>query len=77
MGAPWFNLWPLVIVAAVLAGWWLALRPRASYRGVATPVSLLIVVAAILLCVLALSSPRGRGPRAQPGTHPITLNNQG
>lgn len=54
MPPQWLVSWILVIVATVLAGWWLAVRPRASYRGVATPVSFLIIVAALLMGLLAL-----------------------
>jgi len=74
VGAQVFVLWVLVIVAAALAGWWLAVRPRASYHGIATPVSFLIIIAAILMCVLALSGPRAGTRRLPPPTHPATLN---
>ncbi len=74
MDAQVFVLWMLVIVAAALAGWWLAVRPRASYRGIATPVSFLIIIAAILMCVLALSGPRAGAHRLPPPTYPATLN---
>ena len=74
MGTQWFAIWPLVIVAAVLAGWWLTIRPRSSYRGVAGPVSFLIVVAAILMCILALTTPRGPGHPTLPTAHAVTLS---
>jgi len=61
MSAQWFTAWILVIVATVLAGWWLTVRPRACYRGVATPVSFLIFVAAALMFLLALSGQGSRG----------------
>ena len=59
MDADWSQLWMLVIAAAALSGWWLSLRPRASYAGISTTMSFLIVLMAVLLCVLALSGQRG------------------
>jgi hypothetical protein len=74
VGAQVFVLWVLVIVAATLAGWWLAVRPQASYRGIATPISFLIIIAAILMCVLALSSPRAGTTPLPPSDPPAALN---
>jgi hypothetical protein len=65
MGVEVFQLWHLVIAAAALTGWWLTLRPRASYAGISTPMSYMIVLLAVLLCVLAVSGQRGR-PWAPP-----------
>jgi hypothetical protein len=65
MGADWSQLWMLVIAAAALSGWWLSLRPRASYAGISTTMSFLIVLMAVLLCVLAISGQRG-SPRSVP-----------
>ena len=59
MGADWSQLWMLVIAASALSGWWLAVRPRASYRGISATMSVLIVLMAILLCVLAVSGQEG------------------
>jgi len=65
MGPHWSQLWVLVIAAAALSGWWLAVRPRASYCGVSSTMSFLIVLMAILLCVLAISGQQG-GLRPRP-----------
>ena len=62
-----------VVVESESRGW-LALRPRASYRSIATPVSFLIIIAAVLMCVLALSGPRAGARRTPPLTHPAALN---
>jgi len=66
--------WFLVIAAAALAGWWLSVRPRATYRSVSTTMSALIVLMAILLCVLAINGQWGlpaavRAPSLS-GAHP-------
>ena len=64
MLTPEFSI-PLV-AAVALVGWWLAVRPNSSYRGVASPVSYLIITAAVLMCLLVLtdaSAPRGDGLR--------------
>jgi hypothetical protein len=58
----------LVIALVALSGWWLAVRPRASYRGISSPVSFLIVVAALLLCMLAVG-----GQHDSPGRLPVSL----
>ncbi len=64
MTSPLAHLWLLTIAAAALTAWWLSMRPRASYRGVSATMSVLIVLMAVLLCVLAFSgqSPVG-GPQ--------------
>lgn len=63
MDPHWDHLWMLVIALVALSGWWLAVRPRASYGGISTTMSFLIVLAAILMCVLAIGGQRS-GPRA-------------
>lgn len=67
MGADWSQIWMFVIVASALSAWWLAVRPRASYRGISATMSILIVLMAALLCLLAISGQRGlhRPPPAQ------------
>jgi hypothetical protein len=65
MGAEVLQLWYLVIAAAALTGWWLAVRPRASFGGISATMSILIVLMAVLLCVLAVSGQQGGG-RARP-----------
>jgi hypothetical protein len=65
MGTELLQLWYLVIAATALAGWWLAVRPRASYAGISTTVSFLIILMAVLLCVLAVSGQHGGG-RSRP-----------
>lgn len=59
------NLWALVICAAALAGWWLGVRPRSSYRGAGTMMSVMIVLMAVLMGVLAIRQPP-RGAMAAP-----------
>ena len=49
----------LVIAGAALSGWWLTVRPRASYGGISTTMSFLIVLLGVLLCVLAVSGQWG------------------
>ena len=44
----------LVIALVALSGWWLAVRPRASYGGISSTMSFLIVLTAVLLCILAV-----------------------
>lgn len=49
------QTWLLVIAACGMTGWWLSVRPGASYRGKGvTTVNLLIGLAVILMCILAL-----------------------
>jgi hypothetical protein len=57
----WNQFGTLVIALAALSGWWLAVRPRASYRGASGMVSFLIVLMAVLLSVLAISGQHGIG----------------
>ncbi len=52
----WSHLWVLVIAVSALSGWWLSLRPDATFRGISPTMSVLIVLMAALMCVLALSS---------------------
>ncbi len=52
--------WIFIVAGAALAGWWLAVRPGASPRAntpreSGTPVALLILVLAVLLCLLAMT----------------------
>ena len=49
------SVWLLVIATCALAGWWLSVRPNASYRGVSSTMSFLIVSLAVLLGILALA----------------------
>ena len=44
--------WLVTITGAIFAGWWLAVRPGAWMRTIATPVSVLVIVMAVLLCML-------------------------
>jgi hypothetical protein len=44
----------LVVALVALSGWWLAVRPHASYGGVSSTMSFLIVLMAVLLCILAV-----------------------
>lgn len=55
MGFEWSHIWILVIAVCALAGWWLSLRPEATYRGISPTMSVLIILMAMLMCVLALS----------------------
>ncbi len=48
------QAWLLVIAACALAGWWLSLRPAASYRGAAATMQWLIILMAALMCLLAI-----------------------
>lgn len=60
----------LVIAACALSGWWLAVRPNASYRGVSGSISFLIVFMAVLLCFLALSGQSARAHVSAPQPSP-------
>jgi hypothetical protein len=68
MAPGWNHVWLLVIAVAALSGWWIAVRPRASYGAISTTMSFLIVLMAVLLCVLAVSGQRG-APRPAPVGH--------
>ena len=50
-----YQLWALLVAAAALCGWWLAVRPGASYRGVAGSVSWLIILMGVLMAALAIT----------------------
>jgi len=47
--------WTISFAGSIVAGWWLAVRPGATMREIATPVTFLIIVMAVLLCLLALT----------------------
>lgn len=47
--------WVVTFTGSVVAGYWLAVRPGSTYRNIATPVSALVILMAVLLCLLALS----------------------
>ena len=53
--------WTLAITGAVLAGWWLAVRPANSTRDLATPVAVLAVLLAVLLALLGFTGQDVRG----------------
>ena len=67
MAPDWSHVWMLVIAVAALCGWWIAVRPRATYGAISTTMSFLIVLMAVLLCVLAISGQRGAGRPAPSG----------
>jgi hypothetical protein len=50
-----FLFWVLTFSGAVVAGWWLAVRPASSARDLATPVSVLVLLLAVLLGFLAIT----------------------
>ncbi|TWT43852.1 hypothetical protein RAS1_02520 [Phycisphaerae bacterium RAS1] len=50
-----FLFWMLTLTGGIAAGWWLTVRPGSSFRAVATPVSFLTILMAVLLCLLAVS----------------------
>ncbi len=54
-----FIFWTVSITAAIVSGWMLAVRPNASMRGIATPVSALAVLLAVLLVLLAVTGNEG------------------
>ncbi len=47
--------WTLASAGAVVAGWWLAVRPTPRLRDLATPVSFLTIIVAILLSLLVFT----------------------
>ena len=54
MTLPPGQLWLLVIAACALTGWWLSLRPAATYRGAGPTMQWLIILMAVLMGVLAI-----------------------
>jgi hypothetical protein len=58
-------VWVLVIAASALSGWWLAIRPGASFRGAAAGMSGLIMIMAVLMCVLAIQGQNPTPRKAQ------------
>ena len=50
-----FIFWLMVITGAVLAAWWLAVRPGPSPRDLATPVAGLAMVLAAMMAMLAMT----------------------
>lgn len=48
------QAWLLVIAACALAGWWLSMRPAATYRGAGPTMQWLIILMATLMCLLAI-----------------------
>jgi len=61
MHVDWTQIWLLVVAACVLTGWWLSVRPGASYRGISASMSCLIVLMTLLMCILALEGQRSPG----------------
>ncbi len=48
--------WIFIFSGSLLAGWWLAMRPASTARQHSvTPVAVLLLVAAVLLCLLILT----------------------
>ncbi len=47
--------WLIAGAGCVFVGWWLAVRPGATMRAIATPVSALVILMAVLLCLLVLT----------------------
>lgn len=60
-------IWVLVIAASALTGWWLAVRPGASFRGAAGSMSCLIMIMAMLMCMLAIQGQNTRKAHAAMG----------
>ena len=58
-------IWVLVIAASALTGWWLAVRPGASFRGAAASMSCLIMIMAMLMCILAIQGQGSAARKAQ------------
>lgn len=58
--------WTIAFAGAVLAGWWLAVRPGQTPRGAATTVSCLILLMAVALCLLVLLAPGGASQLPDP-----------
>ncbi len=50
-----FQIWSLIVAISALCAWWLVLRPGASFRGVYSSVSCLIILMAVLMAILALT----------------------
>ncbi|GMU84607.1 MAG: hypothetical protein AMXMBFR47_44760 [Planctomycetota bacterium] len=70
MATDFGSLWLVAIAGASLCGWWLAVRPGSSYRGVSGTVSCLIMLMAILATVLAFHGQTGpRRAMAHPTAH--------
>lgn len=55
MAPPNLLFWLAAGTGCVVVAWWLAVRPGASLRTIATPVSALVIIMAVLLCLLALT----------------------
>jgi hypothetical protein len=47
--------WPVVTATAIAGGWWLAARPQARIRGVAVPVTALMLVLSVLVLLLSVT----------------------
>ncbi len=53
--------WISAGAGAVVAGWWLSVRPGASGRDLASPISFLALLLAVLICLLTLTGQDVRG----------------
>lgn len=68
--ADYGSLWMLAIAGAAICGWWIAVRPGSTYRGISGTMSGLILLMAVLACVLALHGQSGpRRALASPPVH--------
>ena len=54
MGCASYELCVLTIATSALAAWWLGLRPGATFRAIAPTLSVLIVLMAVLMMILAV-----------------------
>lgn len=57
-----FHIWVLAVAGTGLCAWWLAVRPGASSRAIASPVCVLILVMTAMLSMLALQGQDGPAP---------------
>ena len=53
MGTNQIMFWLASSAVAIVGGWWLAARPQARMRGIAVPVTALVLILSVLVVLLS------------------------
>ncbi len=73
MYADFTHIWVLVVICAAFCGWWLSLRPNASFRNIGGTMQMLIGLMIVLMCLLALDGQGGLLVRRSPPPNTVAL----
>ncbi len=73
MFADFTQVWVLVVICAAFCGWWLSLRPNASFRNIGGTMQMLIGLMIVLMCLLALDGQQSLLVRGSPPPNTVAL----